>query len=363
MPLKTGTHDVSSTLAARLSSIPNFSTQNLDRIRTLLDENLLAFRTIANEMVSELATVAPDRIGVYGSVQGGSGVEVDEYGRGPTQKEAPGETFGIPLRKFQYPIGWTTRWLEIKSPVDLAISMAAAEDWHVKRLRYEIQRALFLSANYSYYDHLVDNVLLGGASGIKRLANADSATVPTGPNGESFDGATHTHYNGYASLTAANMLANINDVVEHGHGGNVRAYINTADEAAVRALTGFNAYLDPRLTLGAVVANQIAAPRLDMTRIDNRAIGIFGAAEVWVKPWVPANYQFAFSLDSPKPLWFRQEQGALEGLRIEGENFAHPLQARFMAWLYGFGVYQRTNGAVGYFANATYADPTLVEPT
>lgn len=356
--LKTGTHDVSSTLAARLSTVPNFNSQNLEKIRALIDDEQAAFNTQADQMVADLATPTTDKVVVTGNIAGGSGVEVDEYGRAPTQKEVPGETLGIPLRKFQYPIGWTTRWFEIKSPIDLAIAVAAAQTWHLKRLKYEIQRALLLSANYTFYDHLVDNQTLA----VKRLINADSSTIGTGPNGESYDGATHTHYNGFASLTAANMTTNINDVVEHGLGTDVRAYISLTDETAVRALTGFVPYTDPRLIIGFPSTGTFSPTRLDITRLDNRAIGIFGAAEVWVKPWIPASYQFAFSMSGPKPLSYRQEAGALAGLRVEGENPAHPLLARFFAALYGFAVTNRLNGAVGYFANATFADPTLVEP-
>jgi hypothetical protein len=332
----------------------------MDRVLQALDQELFAHNTLMTQMLSDLCDITTERLRTYGAASGGSMIKVDEYGRGPTQVNVPGDTAGFPLHKYQYAVGWTDTWLKVKTPADLAISVQGAEVADKKAVVYEIKTALFGSANFTFVDHLVDNVSFG----VKRLVNADSASIPTGPNGESFTPSTHTHYNGYASLTAANMLDNINDVVEHGFGGAVRVYISTSNEAAVRALTpSFSPYLDPRLMVGAVAANQVNQPRLDITRLDNRAIGIFGPAEVWVKPWMPADYQFAFDSAGPPPLAFRQrDQGALQGLRVAGEIPVYPLLAKFMEREFGIGVWNRTNGAVGFFTNATYSDPTITAP-
>ncbi|MBA2627579.1 MAG: hypothetical protein H0U85_06170, partial [Gemmatimonadales bacterium] len=325
MPQRTGTHDVSSTFAARMSAIPNFTGQNMDRVQQGLDQELAAHNQLMMQLVDEMCDITSDRLRTYGAASGGSMLKVDEYGRGPTQVSVPGETAGFPLDKWQYAVGWTDTWFRTKAPIDLAVQVQAAEVADKKAVVYAIKSALFGSANYTVYDHLVDNISLA----VKRLVNADGAAIPVGPNGESFTASTHTHYNGYAALNAANMLDNINDVVEHGYGGAVRVYISTTDEAAVRALTGFSAYLDPRLMIGAVAANQINSPRLDITRLDNRAIGIYGPAEVWVKPWMIASYQFAFDSAGPKPLAFRQRsQDTIQGLRVAGEIPVYPLLSR-----------------------------------
>jgi hypothetical protein len=152
---------------------------------------------------------------------------------------------------------------------------------------YELKKAIYTPTNYTFVDLNVDKAPLA----VKAFINADSSAIQDGPNGEVFNGATHTHYDGSATLTAAALLASINDVVEHGFGGGVKVFINAADEAAVRALTGFTAYLDPRVTINAN-ANQATPARRCHAKLDNRAIGIFGAAEVWVKPWAIANYAF-----------------------------------------------------------------------
>ena len=61
---------------------------------------------------------------------------------------------------------------------------------------------------------------------------------------------------------------------------------------------------DPRI----IKADNVQGARgtLDMSRLDNRAIGIFEGAEVWVKPWMIQNYCFAWDAASPnKPTsWY-----------------------------------------------------------
>lgn len=360
----TGTHDVSSLLASRLASIQNFEGQNLQKIQDLVNEEVAVHNEQMLEMVGELADVTTAKDGVYGSNLTGSMDEVDEYGRVRTQKPAPGETFGIPLRKFAYAVGWTAQWFKQKSPVDLAIAIGAAERADRLRVQYEIKKALLISGNYSFYDYLINGALVGGSSGVKRLLNADSATIPVGPNGATFDGSSHTHYVGEASLTAAFFHTEVLNVSEHGHTGNLRAYINIAQEATVRAFTDpvFTPYVDARIinqTAGGVARKTLdpTAPR------DNRAIGLCDGCEVWVKPWMPANYVFFFDAAGPKPLWFRQPaQGSLQGLQLEGTNMAFPLQADYYARQFGVGVYTRTNGSAFYLANATYADFAAAAP-
>jgi hypothetical protein len=151
----------------------------------------------------------------------------------------------------------------------------------------------------------------------------------------------------------------ISNVIEHGHGTAIKLAIAQADEAAFRALTGFVAYVDPRIVYR---VTDTTAQTLDISRLDNRAIGILGAAEVWVKPWAIANYAFCWDAGTPnKPLAFRQRSNTgLQGLRIAAEIDAYPLHAQYMESEYGLGVWTRTNGAIHYFANATWADPTII---
>ncbi len=351
MASNTGTYDISTLLATRFQSAADFG---LDTIERVLAADVAAHNAIVQEMVSDMCEVTTERQRIYGTSADGEMQEVDEYGRAPTQRALPGDTVGFPMRLFQFNLGWTAKFLQTATPADLAIQTQAAEKAHLRGIQLQLKRAIFRNTNYTFVDHLVDNVSLA----VKRFVNADSAKIPDGPNGETFDGATHDHYQAEASLTAAFLTDIINNVIEHGHGGAVRVAFNKADETAVRALTGFVAYPDPRVIYR---ATDTPGQTLDIARLDNRAIGIFGGAEIWIKSWAIDNYPFAWdSADPNKPLAFRQRaQANLQGLRIAAENADYPLYAKFMEAEFGIAVWTRTNGAVLKTDNATWADPTI----
>lgn len=352
--MPTGTYDLSSLLSVRYSSVAEFG---VDTIRRTLEADLAAHNQIVREMLADMAEFTTDLQRKYGSSASNDMVEVDEYGRAPTKKVATGSTVGFPLKLFQFPVGWTNKWMETATPADLAQITLDAEKAHMRAIQKQIKLAILLSANYTWTDTLASGVDLS----VRRFVNADSLAIPDGPNGETFTASSHTHYlaRAGASLAATDVTGAINTVVEHGFGGAVRFAINRTDEATVRALSGFTAYVDPRLVMG-TGSNQ-PGQRLDITRLDNRAIGILGAAEVWVKPWVPANYGVVWDAANPnKPLAFRQRTAtSLQGLRIAAEIPAYPLTAQYMEAEFGIGVWTRTNGAVLYWGDTTYADPTI----
>jgi len=96
--------------------------------------------------------------------------------------------------------------------------------------------------------------------------------------------------------------------------------------------------------------------------IYNRPIGFFGSkAEVWVKPWVPTNYVFAFNTTVNKPLMVRTRPTAgttnRGSLRIAAQNESYPLRATYLEREYGVGVYERTNGACLYTGGGSYVAP------
>jgi hypothetical protein len=281
-------------------------------------------------------------------------VEVDEFGRAPTQKVKGGQTVGFPLRQYQFNLGWTRKYLQNATPAELVDQETKAKQAHMIQLARQVKRAAYLSANYTFNDFLVDKIDLS----IKRFVNADSAGIPDGPNGEIYDGSTHSHYDAIAGITAAALKAAIRDVVEHGNGGKVICCINIVDEDTIRALTGFKDYVDPRVTLSANARE--ATSRLDITRLDNRAIGIFDSAEIWIKPWALANYVFTFdSTTGNKPLALRTRNGTTPALTIAAELDTFPLYAQFMESEFGMGVWTRTNGHVLYFGGGAYVDPTI----
>lgn len=355
--MPSGTHTMADLQANRFQSAAEFG---LERIAPILEADLAAYNAINDELMSELAEMTTDRQRIYGASATGEMYESDEFDRGVAVKATGGSTVGFPLLKFVKDIGWTRDYSLMATPADYAETSLAVQAMHSRAWQRELKKAIFLSGNYTFRERFVPPLI---DLSVKRLINADSMAIPNGPNGETFTASSHTHYDFLdgASPTAASLTSLIEDVVEHGHGASVRININRAAETAVRALTGFTAYADPRLTLG-THANQPTA-RLDIGRLDNRAIGLFGAAEVWVRSWVPAGYVFAYDAGSPlKPLAYRvHPSNAVRGLRLVATIEDYPLYAQVMESYFGFGVWQRSNGAVLYYATSAsaYVDPTI----
>lgn len=354
MSQKTGTFDVGSLFASKLT-IGTPGGYNIEQVAQGMIQDNQNYNAVVGSMLSDLAETTEEYIRPVGGSGGGDMLKVDEYSRGPTQKDVPGYFAGFPLYKHQYPVGWTQQWEKNATPADFAAKQAQAQGADLRMLRYEMQLAIFTPTNSTVTDSLVNTAV---SLPVKAFINADSTAMQNGPNGEVFDGTTHTHYDGSATLTAAAVQAAINDVVEHRAGARVIVAINQADAAAYQALTGFISLQVPYVTINAN-ANQVASPRLDIGRLDNRQIGWFGAAEVWTKPWVPQNYQVTYDVAAPnKPLVRRVEAGN-RGLFIAATVDAHPLRAQYYENFYGFGAWNRVALHVLKWNNATYSAPSL----
>lgn len=359
MPLQTGTHtiaDLSSNVFAR-----DLAVDNIDALNDAIQADLAMHNARVNEMVSDLCEISQERSTVYGTNAQGEAVSKDEFTRAPTQRITRGGKVEFPLDGFEYAVGWTAEYLRRATVQDMALKTIAARQAHLRRIAYDVKRALFAPTNYTWRDRRVDDVDLN----VKRLVNADGAAIPNGPNGESFNAATHTHYDALdwgAANTAtrdAAVRATVQDVVEHGHGTDVRIYINRAQEADFRALDGFEPLVMPNMVYRST--DTAAGPALDITRTDNRQIGFYDGNPVWTKPWVPANYILTFAAGVPEKT-LRMRVSTLQseqGLFIAGEIITHPLQAQYMNFVHGFGVHNRTNGAITYLGGGTYTEPTL----
>lgn len=354
MSRQTGTYTLADLLENRFENV-TVHEFGQDTLAEVIQNDLAAHNAQVEELMNEFATPTSDIMRRYGTSIDGQMVEVDEFGRGPTQQDRPGATVQFPMRKYQFAIGWTKDHLDLASVQDMAIAADTAEKAHLNVLRRDIKRALFGAANYSFVDYTATKTTLA----VKRLLNADGDPIPPGPNGESFDGSAHTHYNFTASLANADVTALITDVAEHGHTDDVRIAINKADEAAWSALSKFKPYVDVRLTHNANTNEPMK--QVDTLPVDNRPIGLFEGAEVWVKPWGISGYGICWDAGSPdKPLAMRQRpQASMQGLRLAGEIPAHPLLAKYMEAVFGFGVWTRTNGAVLYTGGGAYSSPTI----
>lgn len=330
----------------------------LDTIARSLQADLAIHNRILQDIMTPFALTTADRRRRYGVSGQLEFLKADEFTRAHTQKVITGSEVEFPMDGFQASVGWTAQFFKNKTVADMAATQVAAKVGHIRSIRRELQRAIFGATNYSTFDYRVDDIQLD----IKRFVNADGNPIPMGPNGEIFNPATHTHYLVHDGLDNASAHALVQTVLEHYNNGSLKVFINLADETAWRALADFKPYLDQRLTMPLLTstATAISATRLNPFNPGDRAIGLFDAAEVWVKPWAVANYAVCLDIQTPlKPLVLRTRDGGSIRLETVATNVLFPLQADYMESEYGFGVWNRTNGAILYSAPGAvaYVDP------
>lgn len=354
MATNTGTLTLKDLLNERFQSVAQFG---LSTVVQVIQNDMATYNRLLSTMFALLADRTSDRLRISGSSAAGEMVDVDEAGTAPTQVAGAGSTLGFPLRAKQFNIGWTRRWFNAHSPAEMAEQTLNAQQAHSRGLIRDMKRAVFTATNSTFRDRLQTPQL---DLSVKAFANADSFPIPNGPNGETFTASSHQHYTAAASLAVADILAAISNVLEHGYGNRIMIAINSADAAAVAALTGFVA-LTPVTVIPSISAAS-AREGFNTTVLNDRQVGIMSpsGAEVWVKPWVPASYAFVFDAgDVRKPLVLRTRDGGAPSLDVMSEFEHYPLQAQFMETEYGFGVWNRLNGAVHYFGGGSYVSPTI----
>jgi hypothetical protein len=354
MATNTGSLSLKDLLSERFQSVAQFGENTVNAVIT---RDQATYNTLLANMFDLLADRTRDRLRISGASSAGEMVDVDEQGTAPTQTAGGGSTLGFPLRLKQYNLAWTRRWFNAHSPAEMAEQVLSAQQAHMRGLIRDMKRAIYTATNATFRDRLQTPQL---DLGVKAFQNADSFPIPNGPNGETFTASSHQHYTAAASLAIADVLAAISNVLEHGFGSRIIVAINSADAAAFSALTGFVA-LTPVEIINSVNA-AATVERLNTANMGDRMIGRFSpsGAEVWVKPWAVANYAFVFDAGTPlKPLVLRTQDGGAPSLDIVSEYEHYPIRAQFMETAYGFGVWNRLNGAVHQFSNGTYVSPTI----
>lgn len=349
-----------------LAVLDSLATYNNTNVIAFGEEELAGFLNIildahnmfVQEIMQDFVAVVPNRETTYGvTTQVGEMVEVDEYGLADAQKIpfAP-STVGFPLRRFQYALQWTRDYLAVTSPAEVAqqvLGITIADELNFYKA---LRKAMFRATNYTVVDEFTDKKQLA----VKALVNGDSAAIPPQPvTAATFDAATHTHYLATASFIEANLAALIETVREHGlNGGNIVVYANAAQETTIRGFAGFEPYVDARIIYGTNADR--AAQATSQTNLEDRPIGFYGVAEVWIKPWMPASYVSAVLTGgaNEKPIGMRMPEGQMAQfgqLRIAAELDRFPLHARAMQRMFGMGGWNRLGAAVLYTASGTYA--------
>ncbi len=330
---------------------------NEEEVARRFAEALAIHNKLFEDMASAYAVFTDKPMLPYGGADAAIVQELDEWGAADASKASGMGNLGLPLRIYGSTVQWTRTAFENMSVADIAKQMDAHAAADIANFQAILRAVIFKNTNTANYNDRLQSKL---TYDLKALLNADGSAIPQSPNGTSFDGSTHTHYSANATLTQAAILTLIENVVEHGVSGEVQLHIAKGNEAAVRAFADFSPYVDARLTY---VGNAVVGSgQLDVSNPDNRAIGVLGGAEVWVKPWVPANYQVAVDVGgSEKPLAIRTRTGSLTGsgaFRIVGEHEHYPLRARNLGREYGIGVVGRHKAAVLRSNNGTYAIPS-----
>lgn len=357
-----GTLQIADTIASSQQTVAQYGEDNLyGQFQRALDIH----NRWVNDMVGMFCVRTTDRIRLYGGIDDVINEPMGEQSRPDASKGATGSNIGFPLYRFGSSMQWTRDYFRIARVDEVVAQMNAHANKDRLRVVTEIKKAFLIPTNnLTYRDQLASRQSANVTLPVRAFLNADGVDIPLGPNGETFTGGSHTHYAGTTSLTAANISTLISNVLEHGVPTNLRLYINQAQEAAVRAMTGageFVAYVDARIRqpLTATYADR----PLDINNTGDRAIGVFGAAEVWVKPWIPANYLLVVDegTGNMKPLAFRvqEDDPGLSQFSIRAEDETYPLRARTMARDFGVAPAQRHMAAALYVGNASYVAPTL----
>lgn len=344
----------------------NVFTYGEDRLYEHIRDLLAAHNALTQDIFGMLVDQTTDNIRRYGNqAVSGEMVEVDEYGAADVQKTAvTGYDVGFPLRDYQYALGWTKKYFEVKTVSDIAKEYVAAQDADVKNLRRRALQGMFRATNYTFVDRLTNSQSLP----VKALQNADGTAIPIDEFGNVFDGTTHTHLVGYASgsAQAADITALINNVKEHGvKGGQVVVFLNTAQEALVR---GFTSLFDPLQAPlldpgGGSTADVVLAGRTNPYQVDDRPIGVWdGYVMVWTKPWIPAGYILAMVIGgtNEQTLAFRTRPVAgYNRFRLVGDHDHFPLRANWFEREFGVGVWNRLSAAILYTGGTTYVQPVF----
>lgn len=350
---QTGTHDIQDLLNIDNTDVQTYGLAELNEVIT---RELQAVSAATTEAVSLFSQDTTER--EEGAATGGSPrmVQIDpDYARSRTQRGSGAAKRGYPLRALEYAAGFTAMYLRQATPADVARVTLNARTAYVGATRDGLMRAFFTPTNYDFVDYVTNDRL---AVNVKVLANGDGETPPITTSGKRFTG-THNHYMASATLTATAADALVKNVSEHYEGNRIVVYISADDEALWRALPGFAPYQPGNIV---TPQNQLAAVGvLDISQTDDRPIGVLpSGAVVHTKPWVPHNYSIAINLNAPKPLKRRlHKKASMQGLFLNAENVAAPLQAQAFAAFFGFGAGDRYSAAILYFGGSTYAAPTF----
>lgn len=349
-----GTYAINDSLGVLANNL-NVQISTLDpvKIYEIIQQDLAYHNELVNnELLPNMCAITDKPEYFYGIRDFMTVEQLDEFGRPNAQKVTGGTTLGLPLYRYGRAVQWTRDALNVMTLGELVEQYNAMKAADLNAIRINIARRIFNATNtLNYVDRLVNNRTLR----LRAFYNGDGEQVMPSPTFTQFAG-THTHFNTTSSgtVTGAQVTALINNVLEHGHsGGNLVLYINQAQLAVIRTMTAadeFTPFTDVRIRQSANTTYAVS-DNLVVESPEDRAVGIFGAATVWVKPYIPAGYLLAMDLGvgTQKPLGFRtRENGVYGDFNQRGDTYSgdFPLYTQYFARDYGIGVINRHMAAV-----------------
>ena len=406
-----GSDSTSDTLATWKAANAIIADYGLDEVFRGITQLLERHNAITAELLSDFCDVTTDRLRRIGN-----GVlplqmqDVDQAGLPVAQKLTAGATLGFPMTRKAIGLQWDADFFTQATTIELAAQMEGLLTADTRKIQLDIKKAIFTPTNSNFYDVLVDNVFLP----VKALSNADGGAtpaggIPPGPNGEVFNATTHNHYiypgsgngdtlaayatknfSGTTGVFAWNNGANAaqiawdvqtmqDNVTEHYNGnGKGMVYANRTEEAYLRSMPGFTALVDLVRVEPNIVVDR-SKGQLAVNDLFNRHIGDYRGFEVWIKPYMPPGYLFAFFKDSgdfEPPLAIRVPMkspagasaggaatlmgGDLRQVNPFGQVF--PMYAQAFDRRYGIGCWNRQNGCAMSVYALSYSAPTFSYP-
>ncbi len=338
-----------------------------DRVYEQLIEDLAIYNRVNAQLDEAYCAHGTDLLDGAGAVTIGVMQELDAEGVADPQKGQAPANIGWPLRKFGHGTGFTAAFLKRAAMKDIDSALRNAQLAHQATWKLALRTALFYPTHTTWRDQHGASPTLSLPG--KASYNADGFPVAIGPEGQTFNADTHTHYAYVDSTTLTEALVSscVDNLREHnGMGELVQISIPTgAAETAMRTFVGFERLQYPGVITS--IAETRAIGTLSMATTTNRLIGMWNGCEVWVREWVPSAsntgwiHVFSAGAKSIKPLYVRESDVYPAGLFPEYELNKFGFDFKSLVAYFGISFRNRQNSVLGYWASgaAAYVAPTL----
>jgi hypothetical protein len=330
----------------------------LDKINVEIEKSLSAYNDQVDEIMSDFAqNVNGVQDMVLEVSDGGEMQELNELGEPVTKRDSRKLHVAFPLKRYGFAVGYTGAWLNRASVAEVNRKFMNAQIAHQKTLVGLASDAMMTSASSTVTDTWGN----GNTITVQPFWNGND-TPPANSAGTKF-AKSHTHYNAVAasgSPTNAEISALVNTVLEHDETEEVILVIHADNFAKVSALTDFTALTPIKLTN---VISGTVDKETGTEDQSNRLCGYWKSMwPVYIKPYAVSGYVLCLNISSTlaKPLGYRQSSIATEkGLQKEVKSYADPMLVDQFISFDGFGVINRSAGAVLQLSATSYTDPTL----